>query len=180
MVSIAIPALAAMAASLPTGLGFGAGYGAGVRIGYDVLYPKLQPFAQELVSGIINAVRTVWSPGGPDSPAESDPGVGDVSQSPEFQARVAANRGVDIPSGRGGKSARVTSLADPCIAVRSRAKSLQILLQSLQTMISKNEGKPRMVRNLATWKRTRVKTVSELNALVNNPNNRMCVEGMKF
>lgn len=61
---LALAALAASAASFPTGFGFGAGYGAGVRIGYDVIYPQIAPFAREVTGGIIDALRTVWSPGG--------------------------------------------------------------------------------------------------------------------
>jgi len=162
-----------MAASLPTGLGFGAGYGAGVRIGYDVLYPKLQPFAQELVSGIVNAVRTVWSPGAPqDSPAapgSSGSGGIDVTEPPK---RVA-------PTGR------TREMVDNCVVVKKRARGLQVNLQTIQVKLQKIDRavsvNPRVGSSQrASLIRTRDKLSDELNALLNNPNNRSCVVGMKF
>jgi len=159
-----------MAASLPTGLGFGAGYGAGVRIGYDVLYPKLQPFAQELVSGIVNAVRTVWSPGGsqatPPSPAAPDiPGV------PERPDKIV------IPGGRS------RDIAAPCSASHKRWTSLQRESVALTRSISNLKGRRlsqtrtamARARSLANARSKLKRVANELNAALNNPNNQSCV-----
>ncbi len=62
--SIALTALAAAAASFPTGFGFGAGYGAGVRIGYDVIYPKIAPFAAKITDDILAAIDNLFGTGG--------------------------------------------------------------------------------------------------------------------
>ncbi len=168
MVSIAIPALAAMAASLPTGLGFGAGYGAGVRIGYDVLYPKLQPFAQELVSGIINAVRTVWSPGGPDT---------DI-------AEVAKPAGPDItkPPKTVAPTGRTRSAVDNCEVVKQRARSLQGNILALHRQLTGATGQSRRTskRDMSNLKDRLLQKSNELNSILNDPANRSCVEGMKF
>ncbi len=60
-----IPALIAMAASLPTGFGFGAGYGAGVRTGYDILYPKIAPIANKFTNQLFSVLGDVWTGDGP-------------------------------------------------------------------------------------------------------------------
>ncbi len=98
-----IPALVAMAASLPTGLGFGAGYGAGVRLGYDVLYPALQPYAMQFVKGIMGAVSNVWGGDSKDAPIDVFP----QSDNPQLpfdpksgggRTGTAADIPVDVPS----------------------------------------------------------------------------------
>ncbi len=155
-----------MAASLPTGLGFGAGYGAGVRIGYDVLYPKLQPFAQELVSGIINAVRTVWSPNG----------------SGGAPSKTTTDSGIDVtsPAKRVAPTGKTRQAVDNCDVVRQRARNLQANILAIFRQLSGKTGKritAQVSRNLKA--QLKVKT-DELNSLLNNPNNRQCVEGMKF
>ncbi len=68
---LALAALAASAASFPTGFGFGAGYGAGVRVGYDVIYPKIRPFAAKITDDIIAAVDNLFG----TSPVAQSSGV---------------------------------------------------------------------------------------------------------
>ncbi len=168
----ALPALIAAAASLPTGLGFGAGYGAGVRLGYDVLYPALAPFARQFVGGIIGAVKTVWDPNGSpgDVPDKTGGGLGAAAE-----ADI-----VSQPKGKTGKSTRVSAAADPCVGIQSRARSLQKELLKLQRNLSTIQPGKRGGSTVAFMKKRQTIVATELNALLNNPNNRQCVEGMKF
>ncbi len=152
---IALAALAAAVASFPTGFGFGAGYGAGVRIGYDVIYPQIAPFAREVTGGIIDALRTVWSPGGSgatppiaDAPRPDDLGrtnprsepsvnlsevIGDVSNAPAD----ARGRQPDISNAAGER--KFVSFSIPNfsnVTGGNRKVSAMLSLSELQNLIN--------------------------------------------
>ncbi len=154
-------ALAAAAASLPTGFGFGAGYGAGVRVGYDILYPKLAPFISKIADDLIGAVSNLWGQGGAPPPGPSSP----ISPGPTVPPP---------PTGRG------RAAVDPCDGVQTKVRRLQKLIVIKFNQVKSLSDDPRN----NTVRRARQDVVNnlakELNELINNPNNRQCVEGMKF
>ncbi len=114
---LTIGALVAAAASFPTGFGFGAGYGAGVRIGYDVIYPQIAPFAREVTGGIIDALRTVWSPGGSGAtPPIADAPRPDVGRTnPRSQPSVDLGEVIgdvsNAPTGARGRQPSISNAA---------------------------------------------------------------------
>ncbi len=172
---LALAALAAAAASFPTGFGFGAGYGAGVRVGYDIIYPKLAPFAAKITDDLLKSMGSLWGDGGPPP---FDPTEPDVSTGPD----------ITKPAKTVSPTGRSREIADGCMRIKERARQLQknvadnFRLKQIKT--KQLTGSPRADQRkkfeISNIDRTMKQNTDLLNALLNNPNNRTCVEGMKF
>jgi len=160
-----------IAASFPTGFGFGAGYGAGVRTGYDIIYPRLAPFVRDILDAVFG--------GGTGRIEDTVDALGPREEVPKPDT-----------GGRVGKADRLQSAVNPCEQVRNNARSLKNSLsdafnQRTQLTTKLNNTSGSRERQRIDFQISALSTQirgfnNELNAVLGNPNNRQCVEGMSF
>ncbi len=132
---LGLAALAATAASFPTGFGFGAGYGAGVRVGYDIIYPKIAPALRSIAEDIIGAVNKLFGEGGGVS-ANIEQGFDFAAGDPSRTGRAEARFGSEVdledvavgvtPTAPGRKSAIVGDIASADVKKHVSMKLTQL------------------------------------------------------